>query len=177
MEEHLDSETKSLPPISELIAKVNKTLPLHNMWDGLWVHAYKRNNLVISAALDRSARRDYDIVFKKTIFFNLPASWRDDDIIGDNLIRLASNEEFALQQPDFDTKNLPIFAFDIGWTIGQESRIPYTYYVVAKTLWLFKCEGEDCKYGGAEFIDPWAVNGYPQLIAGKPCLQNRITAL
>jgi hypothetical protein len=45
---------------------------------------------------------------------------------------------------------------------------------VAKTIWIFKCEGEDCKYGGAEFIDPWAVNGYPQLVNGKPCFKNRV---
>jgi hypothetical protein len=174
MDQNFDGKTKPSLSIDELVAKVNKTLPLHNMWDGLWVHAFKRNNLVISAAFDRSSRRDYDIVFKKVSFFNLPASWRDDDIVGDNLVRVATKQEFAQQQPNFNTQNLSVFAFDIGWNLGQLGRVPYTYYVVAKTIWVFKCEGEDCKYGGAEFIDPWAVNGYPQLVEGKPCFQNRV---
>jgi hypothetical protein len=74
MDQNFDSEIKPSSSINELVAKLNETLPLHNMWDGLWVHAFKRSNLVISAAFDRSSRRDYDIVFKKVCFFNLPAS-------------------------------------------------------------------------------------------------------
>jgi hypothetical protein len=159
----------------DLVSKVNQFLPFNSMWDGFWVHAFKRSNLVIGAAFDRSLGRDFDIVFKKVIFFNLPARWSDSHVVGGQLVRLATQQEFALQQPDFDTQNLSIFAFDISWGCPLGERLFYTYYVVAKSIWAFKCEGDDRQYGGAEFTDPWAVGGNPRLIDGKPCLLNRVT--
>ena len=87
--------------IQQIINVVNKTLPLHSMWDGLWVHKFKRKSLVIGASFDRCYYRDYDIVFKKVSFFNLPHEWRDTEVNTENLIRLSTKEEFEKQHQLF----------------------------------------------------------------------------
>jgi hypothetical protein len=132
------------------------------MWDGLWVHEYKRHNLVIGASFDRIYYRNYDVVFKKVLFFNLPNQWRDTDVESDALIRLATKEEFALQQPNFDVKDKNIFAIDLVF-----NNVLHNFYIVAKTVYLFKCEPPNDKYGGTDYVDPFIHEPFP-------CKKNRV---
>ena len=137
------------------------------MWDGLWVHKFKRNNLVIGASFDRCYYRDYDIVFKKVIFFNLPYQWRDTEVNTEDLIRLSTKEEFEKQHPDFDTSNKNIFAIDICFTNFARENIMHTFFVVAETVYIFKPQPPENKYGGAEYTDPFIDELFP-------CKKNRV---
>jgi hypothetical protein len=141
-----------------IIKKINEDLPLHSMWDGFWVHSFKRGTLVISCSFDRIYYRQFDLVFKKVIFFNVPERWRDSNVDGDDLLRLASPEEFRRHHPDFDTKGHLIFAIDMHLEIindiiheinGEPQREirrawePFTFFIVATHVYLNECTPED----------------------------------
>ena len=128
------------PPseIQSTVQELNKKLPLHSMWDGFWIHELYKNELIISCSFDRIYYRNFDIIFKGVIFFNVPVNWRDTNIPGEDLLRLATKEEFKEQQPDFDTKNLNIFAIDIHFYFDGAPD-PHTFYVVAQSVELFDC--------------------------------------
>ena len=154
--------------IEDIVETVNKTLPLNSMWDGLWVHKFKRKNLVIGASFDRCYYRDYDIVFKKVSFFNLPYQWRDTEVNSENLIRLSTKKEFEKQHPDFDILDKNIFAIDIWLTNYARENIMHTFFVIAQTVYIFKQLPPDNNFGGAEYTDPFIGEVFP-------CKKNRVT--
>ncbi len=149
--------------MQSIIKKINEDLPLHSLWDGFWVYYFKRGTLIIAGSFNRIYYRDFDIVFKKVSFFNIPAEWRDTDIKGDDLIRLADKDEFAKQFPDFDVQDKFIFAIDIYFrNVGEEK----TFYIVAEHIYLNKCTPED-NSPGSSYVDPFADEPFP-------CFKNRV---
>ena len=89
----------------EIVRTINAALPVHSMWDGFWVHSFRRRTLVISCSFDKIYYREFDLIFKKVIFFNVPESWRDTAVMGDEMIRVATVDEFHKYHEGFDTKN------------------------------------------------------------------------
>ena len=134
------------------------------MWDGFWVHSFKRKTLIISCSFDRIYYRNYDLIFKKVIFFNVPDEWRDTNIYGDELIRLANETEFEENHPGFSTQHKPIFAIDIHF--GNDIPVKYTFFIVAEHLYLNKCEAPD-NNPIPEYTDPFINDGFP-------CFANRV---
>lgn len=150
---------------SEIVEKINKILPLHRMWDGFWVHSFKRKTLVISCSFDRIYYRDFDLVFKQVIFFNVPEEWRDTNIHGDELIRLASPEEFCNHHPGFDTGDHLIFAIDIYFYKNDLSE-KHTFFVAAIHIYLNEC-GPGNNNPAPEYDDPFNEEAFP-------CTKNRV---
>jgi hypothetical protein len=153
--------------IFEIVQHINKELPLHSMWDGFWVQSFKRGTLIISCSFDRSYYRNFDIVFKKVIFFNVPDEWRDTDIEGDDLLRLASAEEFQNHHPGFDPLDRHIIAVDIHFRDENGERIKHTFFILAEHIYLNKCVGPDSK-PVVEYKDPFSNELFP-------CKKNRVS--
>jgi len=145
------------------VEKVNKELPLHSMWDGFWIASWKRKTLIVSASFDKSLYRDYDIVFKRVTFFNLPEQWRDTAVRGDDLLRIASVQEFQSQQPCFEVGDRTIFAIDIY--LGD---VKHTFFIIAKNIYLIKCPPAD-RYPIYDYTDPYGEE------KDYPSLKNRVT--
>lgn len=112
------------------------------MWDGFWVHSFKRKTLIISCSFDRIYYRDFDIIFKQVIFFNVPEQWQDTNIHGDNLIRIATREEFEQAHPGFDIRDRHIFAIDIHF-YKNDSLEKHVFFILAKHVYLIRCEASD----------------------------------
>ncbi|MEO7048696.1 MAG: hypothetical protein ABI091_25570 [Ferruginibacter sp.] len=149
----------------QIVKRINESLPLHSMWDGFWVHYFKAKTLIISASFDMIYYRDYDLIFKKVIFFNVPERWRDTDISGEELVRLSTEEEFAQHHPGFSTQNHFIFAIDIHFA-RNNNVTKYTFFIVAKYIYLVKCEGADSK------PDAFYTEKYNDEMF--PCIKNRV---
>ena len=145
----------------EIVQTINKTLPLHSLWDGFWVHAFKRKTLIISCSFDRTYYRNFDLVFKNVIFYNVPSEWRDTAIHGDNLIRLSTVEEFTQYHPGFDTSGHVVFGIDIHF--GQKK---YSFFIVGKHVYLNECKAPD-NHAGTEYVDLFEEEEFP-------CRKNRV---
>ncbi|MBK6513387.1 MAG: hypothetical protein IPM79_05810 [Polyangiaceae bacterium] len=132
----------SSPDFPAIVAAVNAALPVHSLWDGFWIHSYRRRTLIVSASFDRIYRRDFDLVFKQVTFFNLPVEWRDTNVRGDELLRLASRAELAAAQPQVQAGDRHIFAIDLHYASERETTT-YTFFVLAKHVYLNRCEPAD----------------------------------
>ena len=150
--------------IIKMVDYVNENLPLHSLWDGYWISRFKRNNLMISGSQDQIYYRNYDIVFKKVIFFNLPEQWRDTNFIGDDFLRLSTKEEFEIYHPKFDIMDRSVFAIDLYYN-GFDTFEKHTFFVIAKKVYLFECVHPDGKPIW-EYEDPLGKVGYQ-------CKENR----
>lgn len=151
---------------SNIIQRINKELPLHSMWDGFWVHSFNRGTLVISCSFDRIYYRNFDLVFKKVIFFNVPVEWRDTDIYGDDLLRLATKDEFIEHQPGFDPLDRQIIAIDIHFRLLSGEIKKHTFFILAEHVYLNKCVAPDYS-PASEYADPYSEEPFP-------CKKNRV---
>jgi hypothetical protein len=151
----------------EKIDQINQELPLHSMWDGFWVHAFDKGRLQVSCSFDRIYYRDFDIVFRDVIFFNLPDEWRDTDIRGENLLRIASKNEFIVHHPDFDTQDHSILAIDI-FISRREAIFKHTFFIVATSVELSKCVQYN-NSPAAEYMEVFPNEPFP-------CKKNRVGA-
>lgn len=149
----------------DTINELNKNLPVHNMWDGFWIHYYEKDYLMLSCSFDRIYYRDFDIEFRGVIFFNLPDEWRDTDIQGDELIRLSDKEEFGLYHPDFDTGEHTIMAIDIYFDRGVNTK-KQTFFVVAKSVFLQRIQ-QNIRIPTSNYVDIYANEKFP-------CFKNRV---
>jgi hypothetical protein len=136
------------------------------MWDGFWVHSFNKGTLIISCSFDRIYYRNFDLVFKKVIFFNVPAEWRDTDIYGDDLLRLASKEEFEKHHPDFDVADHHIIAVDLHFRYTDGNVRKFTFFILAAHVYLNKCEPGNSN-PVAEYTDPYSGEFFP-------CMKNRV---
>lgn len=153
-------------PIFSKVEQINQFIPVHSMWDGFWIHSFLKNELTISCSFDRMYYRNFDIIFSNVIFFNLPDEWRDTNVLGDNLIRLADEKEFLQQQPNFDIKGKTIFAIDLYYYPYEKPTITYTFYIVADDLLAEACtEGNSSP--AVDYTDRFENEPYP-------CLKNRV---
>ncbi len=123
----------------DILSRINKEMLVHCMYDGFCIHSFKQKTLIISGSHDSIYMRDIDIVFKKVIFFNVPEKWRDTQITGDEMIRLATIEEFQKQHPGFDTGDYFIFAIDLHFYDVPHAGM-HTYFIVAEHIYLNHCE-------------------------------------
>lgn len=139
--------------ILEQVTKVNQELPLHDLWDGFWIYEFYEGKLTITCSFDSIYYRNFDILFEDVIFFNVPLNWRDTDVKGNNLLRIADKAEFLTQQPNFDTAHLTVFAIDLHQFNGKEYE-KHSYYIVAKSVALIECSAGD-NVPGTLFIDPY----------------------
>lgn len=135
------------------VQNVNKNLPLHNMWDGFWIHELYQQELTISCSFDSIYYRNFDIIFSGVTFFNVPIKWRDTDMQGDDFLRLANKDEFMVQQPNFDTSGLNIFALDIYFNF-EKAPDPHTFFIIAKSVKLVNCTGGEAS-PRAMYDDPY----------------------
>ena len=149
----------------QVVKTINETLPLHSMWDGFWVHYFKRKTLIISCSFDRTYYRNYDLIFKQVIFFNVPDEWRDTNIHGDELIRIATKTEFKQHHPDFNFQDQVIFGLDI-YIDNNGSLEKHTFFIIAKHIYLIKCEAPD-NNPVPEYADLFCNENYP-------CKKNRV---
>ena|GEM_PF-5850728 len=152
---------------NEVIETINATLPVHSMWDGFWVHSFKRNTLVVSCSFDRIYYRDFDLIFKKVTFFNIPGEWRDTNIFGNDLIRLATPEEFHRHHPGFETGAHNIFAIDLYFENREKNATweKETFFILAEHIYLIRCERGNNPV--PEYIDPFVDEVFP-------CKKNRV---
>ena len=125
----------------EIVQEINKNIPLHNLWDGFWISSWQDSTLVVSASFNKIYYRNYDLIFTEVSFFNLPQWWRDTWIHGEDLIRLATEQEFKVQQPEFNLDGRAIFAIDIYY--GEEREEKHTFFILAKHTCLIKCDESD----------------------------------
>ena len=149
----------------QIVKTINETLPIHSLWDGFWVHYFKRKTLIISCSFDRIYYRNFDLIFKQVIFFNVPDEWSDTSIHGDELIRLAAKSEFKKHHPDFDLQDEIIFGIDIYIENNRSSEV-HTFFIIAKHIYLQKCEVPD-NNPTPEYTDPFCNEIFP-------CKKNRI---
>ena len=157
---------KTSSDIHQIVHQVNERLPVHSMWDGFWINKFKRSNLQISCSFDRIYYRNFDLVFKKVVFFNLPHQWRDTHVFGDHILRLSNKDEFSTHHPNFDFQGKHIFAIDLHFDINNVFQ-KHTYFVVASKVFLFKCEYPD-NASGYEYEDPYGED------VGFECKENRV---
>ena len=153
--------------IAKLVTDINQTLAAHSLWDGYWIHSFKRKTLSIGASFDRSRGRLYDIVFKQVDFFNLPAQWRDTDTFEHDLLRLSTVEEFSRHHADLVPEGSHVFAIDLMYPRGA-LLCKLTHFVVAPKLYFFRTQPPHDQYGAGGYVDPLAS-------AAQPCLINRVT--
>jgi hypothetical protein len=147
------------------VDRINRQLPAHALWDGYQIRIFKRKNLVISGSQDWIYFHNIDLIFKKVIFFNLPAQWHDTYIEGDDLFRLSSPEEFRQHHPDFDPGDRHVFAIDLHlYVMDPPER--HTYFVVGENVFyqLLKDPAGD---GIVEYEDPLGEVGFR-------CKENRV---
>ena len=149
----------------QIITTINESLPIHSMWDGFWIHKFKRKTLIISCSFDRIYYRNYDLIFKKVTFFNVPDEWRDTQIHGDELIRLAPISEFKQYHPDFNVQDQLIFAVDIFFD-NNSTLEKHIFFILAKHIYLKKCDAPD-NNPTPEYADPFCNEFFP-------CRKNRI---
>ena len=150
----------SIPTREEIQAytdKINAQFSVHEMWNGYHIRMFKRKNLVIGGSQDWTCFHNIDVIFKKVIFFNLPQSWSDTQILGDDLFRLATLGEFHDCHPEFDTQGLHIFALDFG--LGRDKSEKNTRFVVARTVFLEKYV-EGGGDGKISYKDPLGNTGF-----------------
>ncbi len=153
--------------ILEIVRSINDTLPVHSMWDGFWVQSFKRKTLIISCSFDSIYYREFDLIFKKVIFFNVPENWRDTAVIGDEMIRIATVDEFGKYQEGFDTRGLTIFAIDLHFRHhGTDSSKMHTFFIVAEHIYLVKCLPGN-NNPAPEYVDSFGDEEFP-------CMKNRV---
>lgn len=143
------------------------------MWDGFWIHSFKRGTLVISASYDICYGSTYNFIFKKVIFFNVPYKWKDTNVVGEDAFRLATTMEFKQHHPHFDPGTHAIFAVDMEIEViravyldGVLRHMPgarelRTFFIVARHIYLqpydpdfrrlLKEEYEDTMLGNDEY--------------------------
>lgn len=136
---------------NDIVSKINEALPVHSMWNGFWIRSFKRGTLVVYCSHDMIYGIDFELVFKKVIFFNIPARWNDTNVNGDALLRLATKDEFEKAHPGSATNEHLILAIDMHMEIildelpevdGVVQRKiirewqPYTFYIVAAHVYL-----------------------------------------
>jgi len=168
---------------NDIVAKINEALPVHSMWNGFWIHSFKRGTLVVYCSHDMIYGIDFELAFKKVIFFNIPAQWHDTNVDGDALLRLAKKDEFESAHPDFETNGYMILAVDMHLEIvldelpevdGVVQRKivrewkPYTFYIVAAHVFLndrnFPNYYEEPKYDDPLF--EWPYPGMKNRVGG-----------
>jgi hypothetical protein len=126
------------------------------VWDGFWIQSFRRGTLIVSGSHDIIYGRDFDLIFKGVIFFNVPSQWNDSNVDGDLLLRIAPLEEFKKSYPFFETKDHLILAIDMHLEInkdvlpgaeGNVNRIinrawePFTFFLVTRHVYFNKCSG------------------------------------
>ena len=153
--------------ILEIVRTINAALPVNSMWDGFWVHSFRRRTLIISCSFDKIYYREFDLIFKKVIFFNVPESWRDTSVMGDDMIRVATMAEFHKYHEGFDTKNQFIFAIDLHFRHhGAENSTMHTFFIVAEHIYLVKCQHGN-NNPVPEYVEPFGEEDFP-------CMKNRV---
>lgn len=149
-----------------IVQQINTELPVHSLWDGFWISEFKQKNLVLSGSFDKIYYRDYDLVFKKVRFFNLPHRFADTAVPSDHLLRLATAAEFAEQFPDFVAGETPIFAIDLQFSHYPQAAVQHTFFVLAERVYLFRCQPPNNDYM-CSYTDPFIHEYFP-------CKKNRV---
>ncbi|MEZ4688480.1 MAG: hypothetical protein R3B47_21185 [Bacteroidia bacterium] len=142
--------------MQQFVDKINAQLPVHAFWDGYYIRMFKRNNLMIGGSQDWIYYHNVDLIFKKVTFFNLPPWWRDTAIVGDDLFRLSSPEEFHAHFPEIDTGDRHVFAFDLHYDI-HESFTKHSFFVLAANVFFEKLTSGD---GKITYEDPLGKEGF-----------------
>ncbi|MFO0552457.1 MAG: hypothetical protein U0271_28975 [Polyangiaceae bacterium] len=152
---------------------MNRTVPLHSLWDGFWIHRYRHKTLVVAGSFDRIYYRNVDVVFKDVSFFNLPAEWRDTWIEGDDLVRLSNPTEFTRAHPDVDVGDRQVFAIDIVFHVPALFPEPakHTFFVLAKRLYVNECTPAD-NHPAPLYEDP-ADDAFPSHANRVPLLKRK----
>jgi hypothetical protein len=153
--------------MDQIVKKINSDLPVHNMWDGFWIHSFRQKTLIISCSFDRIYYRDFDLIFKSVSFFNVPVDWRDTAVEGSDLLRLASKEEFAQHHPDFEVEDRFIYAIDLHISIKGNLE-KFTFFILAKHVYLIRCEPDNNR-PKPEYKDIFPDEKFP-------CMRNRVPA-
>lgn len=153
------------------VDQINQKFNVHGCWDGYYIRLFKRKNLVIGGSQDWCYYHNLDVIFKTVIFFDLPSSWRDTEISGEDLFRLANLEEFKIYHPDFEMSKYPkhhIFAIDIHFTYDGRFE-KNTYFIVATNVFL-EIYTDPIGDGHIEYEDPLEHKGFL-------CRENRVPLL
>jgi hypothetical protein len=152
------------------VAQVNALVKVHSMWDGFWIHDFDGHTLTVSASFDRLYYRNYDIIFEAVTFFNLPDEWRDPDVPGEAILRLANGSEFSGYFDEFDTSGKEIFAIDLCFRKGGADKdcSLYTFYIIATKVYALECQAGNSS-PAASYTDPFEDEPWP-------CMANRVTA-
>lgn len=144
--------------MQEFVDRINAQLPVHALWDGYKIRIFKRKNLVISGSQDWIYHHNIDLIFKKVIFFNLPAQWHDAAVAGDHLFRLTDQNEFKTHHPLFDPEDRHIFAIDL-YSNFLEAREKHTFFIVAANVFFERLD-DPLGDGIVEYQDPLPLAPY-----------------
>lgn len=147
------------------VNQVNDKFSVHALLDGYQIRMFKRKDLVIGGSFDWTYYHNIDVIFKKVIFFNLPTSWKDTAIEGDDLFRLSNLQEFKIHHPEFDIKDRYIFAFDLFFNFKDRYE-KHTYFVVASNVFFDQPEHPSGD-GSIYYVDPL-------VDMGARCKKNRV---
>lgn len=93
-----------------------------------------------------------DLIFKKVIFFNLPAWWKDTASPTDDLFRLSNIDEFRKHHPYFDIQDRHVFAIDLAFDINNNYE-KQTFFVVAANVF-FELLNDPAGDGIVNYEDP-----------------------
>ncbi|MEZ4772926.1 MAG: hypothetical protein R3D00_07075 [Bacteroidia bacterium] len=153
-----------------LIQKINAQIPVHSLWDGFWIRDFDKGTLTLSASFDRTSYRNFDIVFEEVEFFNLPESFLDTDIYGDDLLHMASMDEIRAIDPGFTFNAWHVFAIELTYHRHPSGeRNTYRFHIAAEHAYVQKCEGTHCT-PDSYYTDPLKDQPFP-------CFANRVPLL
>lgn len=137
------------------LREVHETIPVERMLDGFWILWFSEGKLVVSCGFDRLVRREHDLSFRGVTFFDLPATWGNEQVPREHLVRLAEPAEFQAEVPGFDLRGRHVFAFDLFFFPPGRAAYSSTFFVVAEDVRVEPClAGNDAP--GPSYRDPFA---------------------
>jgi hypothetical protein len=163
------------------VRKTNELLNGSSYWDGFWIMAFEAGVLSIAGSFDRSYRRDVELRFIDTVFFNLPVRWTDTETKTGLWFRSSAIDELlascgaanALDHDKIKTETWlvkNVYAFDLEFALKVDGEIALrklTFFVVAGYFEAFKVIVGD---GGASYADPCATDHFPSFRNRVPLL-------
>lgn len=152
------------------IDNINRQIPKNYLWDGFWINDFANGVLDISASFNLIYYRDLKLEFTGVTFFNLPASWRDNDIATDNFLRSGHQKSFTNTFREIDLSNKSLLDIYLNMPVENNEKELYGFSIVCDTVSITLFKSGDGSYD-KRYQDP---------LAGKmeyPVIHNRVPHL
>lgn len=152
------------------INSINRQISKNLLMDGFWINEYSNGVLDISASFDLIYYRDIKIEFTGVTFFNLPESWRDNDIATADFLLKGHQKSFISTFREIDITNKSLIDIYLNMPKENNEKELYGFSIVCENVTLTKYTAGDGEYY-KRYTDP---------LAGKknyPIIENRVPYL